>query len=99
MGVEERQCEYCKCVASEYSIEYCDECDKYVCLNKKYPCDNMNVPEMLFDEISICGYCQLKKKLSDEDRKNFEDNEKDLEEKIKLLNEDLFKLYKQLGNL
>ena len=35
MGVEERQCEYCKCVASEYSIEYCDECDKYVCLNKK----------------------------------------------------------------
>ena len=54
---------------------------------------------MLFDEISICGYCQLKKKLSDEDRKNFEDNEKDLEEKIKLLNEDLFKLYKQLGNL
>ena len=68
-------------------------------LIKKYHCDHMNVPEMLFDEISTCGYCQLKKKLSDEDRKNFEDNEKDLEEKIKLLNEDLFKLYKQLGNL
>ena len=48
MGVDERQCEYCKCVASEYLINYCDECNKYVCLNKKYPCDYMNVPEMIF---------------------------------------------------
>ena len=99
MGVDERQCEYCKCVASEYLINYCDECNKYVCLNKKYPCDYMNVPEMIFEEISICGYCQLKKKLTKEDNKNFKEKEKDLEKKIQQLNEDLFKLYKQLGNI
>ena len=99
MGVEERQCEYCKCVSSEYYIKHCDECDKYVCINKEYPCDNMNVPKMIYDESRVCGYCQLKKKLSEEDRNNFEDKENDLEKKIMLLNEDLFKVYTQLGNL
>ena len=53
MGIEERQCEYCKCVPSEYMIAYCNECDKYVCRNNKYPCGFMNVPEMIYDEFKI----------------------------------------------
>ena len=96
MGIEERQCEYCKCVASEYMIAYCNECDKYVCRNNKYPCDYMNVPEMIYDEINICGYCQIKKKMTEEHRNIFEDKENELEYKIRTLNNDLLQLYKQL---
>ena len=80
-------------------IAYCNDCDKYVCRNNKYPCDYMNVPEMIYDEFNICGYCQIKKKMTEEHRTIFEDKENELEYKIRTLNNDLLQLHKQLENI
>ena len=78
MGIEERQCEYYKCVASEYMIAYCNKCDKYFRRNSKYFCVYLNAPEMIYYEINICGYCQIKTKMTEEEIHVFE-KEKDLE--------------------
>ena len=102
MGVDELQCYYCKCVASEYSIVNCDTCDKNVCINDKYPCNNIKVPKMIFDDDNIeivgnmCGYCQQKRKLPEEDREEYEQKEKKLVYEIRQLQKKLFSHYKQL---
>ena len=90
MGVEERQCE---CVANEYSIEYCETCNKYVCINDEYIC--IKVPKFNFSE-DICGFCQQKKKLSAEARKEFTSKEKNIKREIKKLQNELFAHYKKL---
>ena len=97
MGCEERECDYCKCVSTSYSIIECDVCDKYVCHEK---CDFIKIPEFIFDgEISTCGYCQQKKKMIKSERKDFQQIETDIRKIIDILNKELLLHYKKLENL
>ena len=95
MGIEERQCEYYKCVASEYMIAYCNKCDKYFRRNSKYFCVYLNAPEMIYYEINICGYCQIKTKMTEEEIHVFE-KEKRPGNAIRVQHKEHLQLYKQL---
>ena len=99
MGCDERPCEYCKCIATEYSIIECEICNKCVCINnERCTCDyfKSTIPKFDFTDVATCGFCQLKSKLSIETRLNFEDTEKNLLKKINKLNKELIEHYKKL---
>ena len=101
MGLEERQCAYCECVATNSSIIICDVCDRYVCKNEDGPdCDFMTVPEYkVKDDIWMCGFCQLKENLSKEQLNEFIQKENMLRKQIKELHKTLKDHYKQLENM
>ena len=98
MGCDERQCEYCKCIATEYSIIECEICNKCVCINnERCTCDYFkSIPKFDFNDVATCGFCQLKTKMVKQDLENFENTEKDLNQKINTLNEMLIEHYKKL---
>ena len=93
MGIDYHVCMYCQEVDSEYRIRYCDKCNRRVC----QACDD-DVPKFTYDDenLNTCGYCQIKDRLSDKMKKDFEKIEGDLISSIKKLNEKLYCHYKTL---
>ncbi len=101
MGCEERQCDYCGNVGTNYWINSCDVCDRYVCDNEESPdCNFMKVPESKeIDDVWTCGYCQLKKKLNGNKLEEFKQKEKLLRKQIQELEKNLKNHYKQLESI
>ena len=94
MGVDYYICKYCHEVDSEHKISHCDTCYRNVC--HSVPCF-VGLPKLVYDNgTSICGYCQLKKRLNNDVREQFKQYENDILQEIGTLNVKRFYHYKRL---